>query len=89
MQLVQSLFQNYEVKKSKATSERASVVEQFVDEINKERFKTKYKPVTGKMIAMKTSHVSMNDLYYFLSTCKDYQNRSGSFSKCFFGSLKV
>lgn len=71
-------------------SERAWIISQFVEEINKERLGTKYKPLSGKAVAIKLSHLKDNGtLYYFLSTCKDYRNRHGSFSKMFFGSLKV
>lgn len=76
--------------KSRIKSERASIVSEFVQEINKERIGSKYKPVTGRMIAVKLSHLKDNGtLYYFLSVCRDYKNRGGAFSKCFWGSLKV
>ena len=79
-----------EVQKSKITSQRAWIISQFLEEINKERIGTKFKPMTGRGVAMKLSHLTDNQtLYYFLSTCKDAKNRRGSFSKCFFGSLKV
>lgn len=71
-------------------SERASIVRQFVEEINAERVGTKWGQVTGKGIAMKLSHIKTNfDLYYFLSECRSYKRRKGAFSKFFFGSLKV
>lgn len=85
---INELIKEYELPKSKATSPRASVVEEFVDIINKERIGTKYEPVTGKTIALMTSHLSLQDLFWFLSSCKDYKKRSGSFSKYFFGALK-
>ena len=81
-----------ELKKSvsKIKSERAFIISQFVEEINKERVDTKFKPITGKVVAIKLSHIKDNNtLYYFLSTCRDYKNRYNSFSKCFFGALKV
>lgn len=88
-----------EFKKPKITNERQSVIKEFVDEINKER-PSKYKdkndkiktllPVTPKAVAVKLGHIKdLKDLYYFLSVCRDYRNRNGSFSKCFFGSLKT
>lgn len=85
-------FQNFNFVKpvSKISSERQMVLKEFVDEINKERIGTTWKPITGKAVAMKLSHVkSLQDLYYFLSNCRDYKARNGNFSKCFFGSLKV
>lgn len=74
----------------KIRSERAFVISQFVEEINKERLATKWQPMTGKGVAMKLSHLKDNGtLYFFLSQCKDYKNRHGSFSKYFFGALKA
>lgn len=77
-------------EKTRVRSERADIIRQFMEEINKERVGTKWKPVTGRAVAIKVGHLKDNHtLYYFLSTCKDYKNRHGSFSKAFFGSLKV
>lgn len=77
-------------QKTQIRSERAYIVSQFLEEINKERLGTKYKPMTGRGVAMKISHLKDNGiLYYFLSECKDYKNRNGSFSKYFFGALKI
>lgn len=74
----------------KIKSERAWIISQFVEEINKERIGTSFKPLSGRVCAIKLSHLKDNHtLYYFLSTCRDYKNRKGSFSKCFFGSLKI
>lgn len=74
----------------KIRSERAFVLSQFVEEINKERLATKWQPITGRAVAMKLSHLKDNGtLYFFLSQCRDYKNRHGSFSKYFFGALKI
>ena len=64
-------------------------IEEFVTEINKERIGTKWKSVTGKVIAIKLAHIPTNDLYIFMSMCKDYKNRQGAFGKYFFGALKI
>jgi len=72
--------------KSKINSERASVIDEFVQAINQDREGTKYQPIKPRAIAIKVAHLKLPDLYYFLSKCKDYK---GSFSKCFFGSLKI
>ena len=88
---MQSLFDIIKEKqqiKQGATSERASVIQQFTEEINQEREGTKYKLLTGKVIAIKLSHLKLQDLYTFLSLCRDYKNRQKSFSKYFFGALK-
>jgi hypothetical protein len=77
-------------KKRGITSERQSIVKMFVDEINKEREGTEFKPVTGRGIAFKLTLLKTNqELYAFLSECKDYQRRNGSFGKRFFGGGKV
>lgn len=74
----------------KIRSERAFIVSQFVEEINKERLGTKYKQLNGRAVAIKLSHIKDNGtLYFFLSQCKDYKNRHGSFSKYFWGALKI
>ena len=58
-------------KKPALKSERAELVKFFVDAINQQRIGTKYKPVTGRHIAIKLSHIPKNDLYYMISTMKD------------------
>ncbi len=47
------------------------------------------KPLQAGFIAIKIAHLSLSDLYYFLSVCKDAKSRGRSFSKHFFGSIKV
>jgi len=80
-----------------ATSKRASIIEEFVTEINKERpctykvngVKKKLGKITPRAVAIKLSHIkSEHDLTYFLSVCRDYKNRHNSFSKAFFGGIK-
>jgi len=96
MKQASDLFQNYEIKKTNL-NERSSLLKQFQDEINKERpytyknskgKKVKVNKITGKELALRVAHVKTEDLYYFLSVCRDEKNRKGSFSKCFFGRLK-
>ena len=83
-----SLF-NFKVEKN-IKSERAELIRSFLEEINNERKGTQYKPLTAKAVACKLGHVKeLETLYYFLSQCKDYKKRNGSFSKYFFGVLKV
>ena len=72
-----------------ATSERAELVGYFTDEVNRERDGKKYKKLTPRYIAVKLAHLSVSDLYYMKSTLEDYRARGNSFSKGFFGSLKV
>lgn len=76
----------------KVLNERQEILQQIQCAINVERVGTKFKPITGKAVAMKVSHIPTKDLYYLLSTCNDYKRRSkksGGFSKCFFWSLKA
>lgn len=82
-------LKNYTLKKTKITNERQSILQEFQNEINKERINTKYKPITGQLIGIKLSILKTNqELYEFLSECRDYKNRKGSFSKRFFGGFK-
>lgn len=85
------LFSNYKIPEpSKIRSERSDIIRQFLEEINKERIGTKWKLMTARGVAIKVGHLKDNHtLYFFLSQCKDYKNRQGSFSKYFFGALKV
>lgn len=75
--------------KTKITNKRQYILQQFVEEINKERLNTKWKPIYPKVVALKTAHLKIPDLEFFYSECRDYKNRKGSFSKYFFGALKI
>lgn len=47
------------------------------------------KPLTARYVAVTLSHLDQDELYRFLSSCRDYKHRNGSFSKMFFGALKT
>ena len=47
------------------------------------------KPLTPRGVAVMLAKVPQQDLYCFLSMCRDYKNRNGSFGKIFFGALKT
>lgn len=89
---VESLKDILQIKKEglkKERSFRESLINEFIERINKERIGTKYKPVTAKGIALK---INMNpflkqswQLESFLKQCK----RAKSFGSCFYGSLKI
>lgn len=99
---MESLFSNlqvdnylqHKVEKNKITNERQTVVKEFVDALNLSvgtRYQKDGKWVTVKevkpsYVAYKLSHLNLQDLYVFLSMCKD--SKSG-FSKCFHGALKA
>jgi len=82
-----SLFDKYKPSKSNKT-ERGLILEELLEEVNKERKGTKFKPTTIKLLAIKLAHIPTQDLYYLKSICTDYKNRKGSFSKCLYGSIK-
>lgn len=72
------------------TNERQSIVKEFVLEINSEREKINLKPLTDRYIAIKLGILKTNtELYQFLSECRDYKKRNGSFGKRFFGGFKI
>lgn len=96
MQSIGTLFNTDSIptKKSKISNERQYVISQFVERLNVNVGK-KYKvgevwkvqqEIKPAFIAFKLSHLSMSDLYYLLSTCKD--SKCG-FEKCFWGCLKL
>lgn len=87
---MKSIREHLKTETTNIKSERAFIVSEFVKEINKNRLKTKYKPVTGRMIAIKTSHLSKEELRDFFKQCWRYHiEGKGQFSKCFFGALRI
>lgn len=80
----------FSLPNSKNQSWRTEPIKEITDLINKERVGTKFKPITPKFVAIKTAHLKTNqDFHYLISVGKDSKRRGGSFSKVFFGSLKV
>lgn len=88
MESISSYLNDQRLEVNKSNSKRAYLLSQFLEVINQEREGTKYKPLTPKLLGIKLAHLSTSDLFWFYSTCYDYKKRQGSFSKCFFGSLK-
>lgn len=75
-----------EPKESKITNERQYWVSLFLEELNKSR-KGKYKPLTGKFVAIKMAESGLkttDDLRIFYEECK----RSANFSKFWWWSFK-
>lgn len=72
-------------KNEKITSERQSVVSEFVDRINKNRAETGYKPMKSSKIAVSMAHLDLWDLRIFLGRCKEAKN----FSAYWWYNLKV
>ena len=91
MQKVENLLEGILTKNPDAIrSERALLLSDFIKLINEERIGTKYPPVNPKFIAIKTAHLKLNDLRWFFQECSRYKKeKKGSFSKCFYGSLKI
>lgn len=69
---------------------RESLINQFIEEINKSRIGTTFSPVNKRGIAVKINGNPFLkeswQLESFLKKCKE--SKSG-FSRCFFGSLKI
>lgn len=88
-----TLFSKYQLIKKSKKHEWGELVRFFMEEVNKERIGTKWKPLSEVSIACKIAHLKKGDdysaLYHLKSICLDSKNRCGSFSKCFWGSLKV
>jgi len=79
------LLKNYKKEKTEIKSERADLIKQFTEILDSDRIKNKYKPLGAKYYAIKMSHLSTQDLYWFLSYCKDAKN----FSSTWWFSLRI
>ncbi|MBI2674104.1 MAG: hypothetical protein HYX23_02380 [Candidatus Zambryskibacteria bacterium] len=64
---------------------RLKMLDEFHKRINAERKASDMKALPVRAIAVKTSHLSVEDLAYLLKKC----SQSSNFSRCFFGMLKV
>ena len=64
---------------------RLKMLDEFYRRINAERKTSDMKEFPVRAIAVKTSHLSVQDMAYLLKRC----SQSSNFSRCFFGSLKV
>ena len=64
---------------------RLKILDEFHRRINAERLAADMKEFPVRAIAVKTSHLSVQDMAYLLKRC----SQSSNFSRCFFGSLKV
>lgn len=64
-------------------SEREELVGMFLERLNNARLGTKYKPLTGRAVAVKLSHIPTGDLWAFYQQCE----RANNFSAYFFWAL--
>ena len=84
-----SLFTYQQSYPQSTKTERGELLKYFTGVINKERIGTKWKPVTIRGVAVTLSHLSLKDLYYMQSVCKDKEYRGESCGKYIYGSIKV
>lgn len=64
---------------------RLKILDEFYKRINAERKTVDMKELPMRAVAVKTSHLSVQDMAYLLKRC----SQSSNFSRCFFGSLKI
>ncbi len=74
-----------ETQKDKITNERQAVIKEFLERLNADRDGVQYKKLAPSFVAVKLSHLNLQDLYYFLRVCRDAKH----FSKYFWYSLKA
>lgn len=68
-------FSRFNKPKTKANSERASLIEPFVTKLNNSRIAGGYKPYTAGFVATKMSHIKTEDLhahYQMLNNSKNF-----------------
>lgn len=84
---MKSLDENLKNRNIKAILKhpRLKMLDEFHRRINAERKAADMKVLPVSAIAVKTSHLSIEDMAYLLKRC----SQSSNFSRCFFGSLKV
>lgn len=70
-------------------TERGELLTEMLNEINKERVNTKFKPLSIKLLAIKLGHIPTNHLYHLMSEARDYRNRGKSYGQYVFGVIKV
>ena len=87
-ELIEEKKKDIEEKRAKKTakSERQEVLSFFYEKLLPE-WKSKNR-LTPCWLAMNTSHLKLQDLYYLKSICLSEEKRGQVFSKIFWGSLK-
>ena len=70
------MFKTYNIAPQKIVNERQSVIKMFVD---------KMPDTPARTIAVRTSHLSVQDLYHFYGQC----NKANHFGKFFNWSLRA
>lgn len=101
MEAIGVILPMFTLTKKDTLNKRSLILKEFEIIINNERASqgwgykkgktwVKVAPITGKELGLRLAHIKdTEDLLYFLSICKDYKKRHGSFTKAFYGALKV
>ena len=87
----QTAFQDFKFNPdTRHKTEEAELIEEFKTELNRERTGTKWEPLTFIAVRTKLAAIAndADELRRFLSECRDYKNRNGSFGKLFFAKLR-
>lgn len=92
MKEISDIIKDYKIAEAKAknfNSERAELIQKFIDRIDEERVGTDYGPVQPKAVALKINQnprlKEMSDLYAFYQKCE----KAKSFGACFFYFTKL
>ncbi len=75
-------------------TEREDLITQFYNELKPsydkyQALKKSPRRLTIRQVAVKTAHLKREDLYYLKSICESAKREGGSYSKVFWGSLKI
>ncbi len=65
-------------------SERAEYIFHLTEGVNRGRAHSAYPKLSPRVIAIKTAHLTIQDMHAFLKKCREADN----FGRCFFGMLK-
>lgn len=86
----------YKKQSIENNKKRAFAIQCFQQKVNKDREKERLKPVTFMAVRMKLLALyEINDLRWFYTHClkysytKDLTGKRNTFSKCFYGGLKL
>ena len=91
MQNINSLLKNpTRPAKKKRASERGDLMDFFLANLNPERVKGGYKPLTPGYLSFKLSGLKLPDLYYMRSVFLDIEKRNGRVAaiKNFYWSIR-
>jgi hypothetical protein len=87
MKQIGSLFKDRPAPKKDRRTERGELLRYFQDKINPARRATGRKPLPIAAIAVKVSHLSIQDLYFLKSTCDRAQQRGYPWSAIFWKEI--